>query len=169
MLAQPSLTILQEIHLYNPALYTAVPSSVTDDAWHLDTGASHHVTHDQSNLLSSSEYQGPDQVRVGNGAGIEVHQQSEGQIHLSQTRYIENLLSKVEMTSASPMPTPMISSLQLMSSESKEFEDPSLYRSVVGALQYVTVTRPDLSFAVCKVSQFMHRPLVSHWKAVKKF
>ncbi|XP_072054367.1 secreted RxLR effector protein 161-like [Arachis hypogaea] len=51
---------------------------------------------------------------------------------------------------------------------SEEFEDPSLYRSVVGALQYITITRPDLSFAVCKVSQFMHRPLVSHWKAVKR-
>lgn len=38
------------------------------------------------------------------------------------------------------------------------FPDPTLYRSVVGALQYVTVTRPDVAFAVSKVSKFMHSP-----------
>jgi hypothetical protein len=36
--------------------------------------------------------------------------------------------------------------------------DPTLYRSVVGALQYFIVTRPDVAFAVSKVSQFMHSP-----------
>ncbi|RYR37744.1 hypothetical protein Ahy_A09g042626 [Arachis hypogaea] len=48
---------------HNPIVCTAIPSSVTDDAWYPDTGASHHVTHDQSNLLFSSEYQSPDQTQ----------------------------------------------------------------------------------------------------------
>ncbi|XP_016206912.1 uncharacterized protein LOC107647346 [Arachis ipaensis] len=62
----------------------------------------------------------------------------------------------------------MISSLQLLSSGSECFDDAKLYGSVVGTLQYLCITRPDISFAVSKVSQFMHSPLLSHWKAVKR-
>nr|XP_029149314.1 uncharacterized protein LOC114925400 [Arachis hypogaea] len=40
--------------------------------------------------------------------------------------------------------------------------------SIVGALQYCTLIRPDICFAVNKVSQFMHKPLNSHWKVVKR-
>jgi histone deacetylase 1/2 len=46
--------------------------------------------------------------------------------------------------------------------------DPTLYRSIVGALQYATMTRPDIAFSVNKVCQFMANPLESHWKAVKR-
>jgi hypothetical protein len=47
-------------------------------------------------------------------------------------------------------------------------EDPSLYRSTVGSLQYLSLTRPDLSFVVNRVCQFMHRPLKPHWQAIKR-
>ena len=46
--------------------------------------------------------------------------------------------------------------------------DPSLYRSIVGALQYATVTRPEISYSVNKACQFMSQPLESHWKVVKQ-
>jgi len=46
--------------------------------------------------------------------------------------------------------------------------DPSEYRATVGSLQYLSVTRPDLSFAVNKLSQFMHKPTEKHWKLVKR-
>ncbi|XP_016196102.1 uncharacterized protein LOC107637177 [Arachis ipaensis] len=48
------------------------------------------------------------------------------------------------------------------------FDEPALYRSVVGSLQYLTVTRPELAYAVSKLSQFMQDPLESHWKLVKR-
>ena len=48
------------------------------------------------------------------------------------------------------------------------FHDPSLYRSVVGALQYATLTRFEISFAVNKVFQFMASPMDSHWEVVKR-
>jgi len=48
------------------------------------------------------------------------------------------------------------------------FHDPTLYRSVVGALQYATLTRPKISFVVNKVCQFMAAPLDSHWAVVKR-
>lgn len=43
----------------------------------------------------------------------------------------------------------------------------SLYRSIVGALQYAMITRPDISFAVNKASQYMHHPTNDHWDLVK--
>jgi hypothetical protein len=46
--------------------------------------------------------------------------------------------------------------------------DATKYRSIVGALQYLTLTRLDLSFAVNKVCQFLHTPTDEHWAAVKR-
>lgn len=47
-------------------------------------------------------------------------------------------------------------------------DDPSLYRSVVGNLQYLSFTRPNLAFSVNKVCQYTHAPRLSHWQAVKR-
>ncbi|XP_066380791.1 secreted RxLR effector protein 161-like [Miscanthus floridulus] len=47
-------------------------------------------------------------------------------------------------------------------------EDATRFRSIVGALQYLTLTRPDIAFAVNKVCQFLHKPTTIHWKAVKR-
>ena len=47
-------------------------------------------------------------------------------------------------------------------------EDSSQYRSLVGALQYFTLTRPDISFVVNKVCQFLHEPTTTHFSAVKR-
>jgi len=48
------------------------------------------------------------------------------------------------------------------------FSDPTRFRQIVGALQYLTFTRPDICFTVNRVSQFMHAPTDSHWAAVKR-
>ncbi|XP_016206077.1 uncharacterized protein LOC107646406 [Arachis ipaensis] len=64
--------------------------------------------------------------------------------------------------------TPMISSLRLIANVGTPFENPTLYRSIVGGLQYATITRPDISFSVNKLSQFMSNPCQEHWVAVKR-
>ena len=48
------------------------------------------------------------------------------------------------------------------------FHDPTLYRSVVDALQYATLTRLEISYVVNKVCQYMANPLDSHWAVVKR-
>lgn len=99
---------------------------------------------------------------------IEVTHLPNGSLLLSQSKYITDLLAKVNMTSANGMPTPMVSSSKLSKIGSNEVDDPTQFRSVVGALQYATLTRPEISFSVNKVCQFLSNPLEEHWKAVKR-
>jgi histone deacetylase 1/2 len=100
--------------------------------------------------------------------GIKVSHLQNNAVHLCQAKYIKELLSRAKMLNARPVYDPMLSSLRLSSVGAEEFEDPHLYRSIVGGLQYATVTRPDIAFSVNKVCQFMHRPLAVHWVAVKR-
>lgn len=66
------------------------------------------------------------------------------------------------------MPTPMVSRIKLSRVGSDAVPDPTQFPSVVGALQYATLTRPEISFSVNKVCQFLSNPLEEHWKAVKR-
>ncbi|RVW19989.1 Retrovirus-related Pol polyprotein from transposon RE1 [Vitis vinifera] len=65
-----------------------------------------------------------------------------------------------------PVHTPMVVS-QHLTSDGTAFSDPTLYRSLVGALQYLTITRPDIAHVVNSVSQFLHAPTEDHFLAVK--
>ncbi|XP_022862580.1 uncharacterized protein LOC111382775 [Olea europaea var. sylvestris] len=56
----------------------------------------------------------------------------------------------------------------MLNFSSTPFHNPSLYRSIVGALQYITITRPDLAFAVNSVCQHMQSPTNDHFTAVKR-
>ena len=82
--------------------------------------------------------------------GIQVKHTTEG-LHLSQTKYVHDFLCKAKMNNANGINTPMISGQQLTTSGSGTVKDVQLYRSVVGALQYVTITRPEISFCVNQV------------------
>nr|KYP57265.1 Copia protein [Cajanus cajan] len=72
------------------------------------------------------------------------------------------------MSTAKSIKTPMAPSLKLISDSTQACHDPSLYRSVIGSLQYLTITRPDIAYTVNKLCQFMHNPLEVHWKATKR-
>ncbi|QHN88509.1 Copia protein [Arachis hypogaea] len=72
------------------------------------------------------------------------------------------------MDNSKGVPTPMVTNLKLTSQGSDKFDNASLYRSVVGSLQYATLTRPEISYSVNKVSQYTQKPLLSHWNCVKR-
>jgi hypothetical protein len=101
--------------------------------------------------------------------GIEVQKVKDG-IHLAQTKFASNILKRIGMTAYKPVTTPLSTSEKLRIDEGELLgpEDATRYRSIVGALQYLTLTRPDLSFAVNKVCQFLHAPTSQHWTTVKR-
>lgn len=72
------------------------------------------------------------------------------------------------MLHSKPISSPRATSLKLSQFDSPSFTDATLYWSLVGRLQYLSLTRPDISFAVNKSCQFMHDPKDSHCVAVKR-
>jgi len=66
--------------------------------------------------------------------GIEASWTTNGSLNLSQMKYIKDLLQKSGMVSSKPQPTRMISSIRLTRDDTTTFDDPSLYRSIVGSL-----------------------------------
>ncbi|KAM2276855.1 hypothetical protein ACFXTI_035234 [Malus domestica] len=97
--------------------------------------------------------------------GLEVQRSADG-LFLHQSKYISDLLHKTRMDGAKPCLTPLGS--HKLDHTGSLLPDPTEYRSIVGALQYLTWTRPDLSFAVNQVCQFMHAPREPHLQAAKR-
>ena len=95
--------------------------------------------------------------------GVEVTHLDSGLL-LSHRRYIEDLLRRTNMHKAKSISSLMLSSIALSTFIGDPMEDPSLYRSTIGLLQYLS----DLALSVNHVCQFMHRPTKLHWQAVKR-
>jgi hypothetical protein len=77
-------------------------------------------------------------------------------IHLSQSKYASDILKRVGMTQCKPMATPLVVAKKLSIKEGEPLgpQDATRYRSVVGTLQYLTLTPPDISFAINRVVSF---------------
>lgn len=88
-------------------------------------------------------------------------------LFLTQTKYIRDLLDRSKMSNTKPSASPAESGSQL-TCHGDPSPDPKLYRSIVGALQYATITRPEIAYAVNRVCQYMHSPTDDHWKDVKR-
>lgn len=100
--------------------------------------------------------------------GVEVSHTSDNDMFLSQRKYISDLLHTTHMHEARGISTAMVSGAVRSTFHGEKFHDVKLYRSTVGALQYVTLTRPEITYSVNKVCQFMHSPTNFHCQAVKR-
>ena len=99
--------------------------------------------------------------------GIQITRTSKG-LFLSQAKYAQDLLLKVNMVSSKPARTPCAPNSRLIPTEGSLLSNPHDYRSLVGSLHYLTFTRPDLSFAIQQVCQFMSAPTDVHLIAAKR-
>ncbi|XP_019053809.1 PREDICTED: uncharacterized protein LOC109114899 [Nelumbo nucifera] len=89
-------------------------------------------------------------------------------ILLSQQQYITDILQRAHMESAKPISSPMEVNTKLSQYSGHPLDDPTKYRNIVGVVQYVAITRLDISFAVSKASQFLQSPTDEHWMVVKR-
>jgi hypothetical protein len=85
-----------------------------------------------------------------------------------QTKYTNDMLRKFQMQDVKPMLTPMGSTATLDADEDGKLVDQREYSSMIGALLYLTATRPDIQFSVCLCAHFQASPRTSHRQAVKR-
>ena len=88
-------------------------------------------------------------------------------LFISQLKYARNILTRAQLLNSKPIHTPMVVS-QHLSIDGPLFSDDRLYRSLVGALQYLTITRPDISHVINSINQFLHSPTEDHFLVVKR-
>ncbi|GJR05907.1 ribonuclease H-like domain-containing protein [Tanacetum coccineum] len=98
--------------------------------------------------------------------GILVTQDSLG-MFLSQKKYTVEILERAGMVNCNPSRTPVDTESKL-GDTGDVVSDPTLYRSLAGSLQYLTFTRPDISYAVQQVCLHMHDPRELHLSALKR-
>ena len=99
--------------------------------------------------------------------GIKVEYNTAG-ILLSQKNYASEIIQRAEMSNCKPISTPADVNSKLSSEAGARISNPKHYRSLAGALQYLTFTRPDISYAVQQVCLFMHDPREQHYTALKR-
>lgn len=87
---------------------------------------------------------------------------------LSQQQYILDILDKASMATTNSVTTLMPSKSALYISDGTPFASASQFRQIVGCLQYLSLTHPDIAFSVNKLSQFMHKPTDVYWIAANR-
>ncbi|XP_013624202.1 PREDICTED: uncharacterized mitochondrial protein AtMg00810-like [Brassica oleracea var. oleracea] len=99
--------------------------------------------------------------------GVQVHHHEDG-LFLNQEKYVTDLLITAGMQDCAPMITLLPLKLDKVPGQDKPFSDPSYFRSLAGKLQYLTLTRPDMQFAVNFICQKMHMPSQSNFALLKR-
>lgn len=99
--------------------------------------------------------------------GIEVDQ-NKNRIFISQEKYVNEVLGRFNIQDSKAAITPTTMGLKLSKEDNNKDFDPSVYKSIVGSLMYLTPTRLDIMHAVSLISRFMEMPKETHWQAAKR-
>ncbi|XP_061350546.1 uncharacterized mitochondrial protein AtMg00810-like [Gastrolobium bilobum] len=93
---------------------------------------------------------------------IEVPQSKDGVV-ISQKKYVMDILEETVLLNSKSIDTPMDPSVKLLPNQRELFSDLERYRRLVEKLNYLTVTRPDISFAVSVIRRFLNSLCQEHW------
>ncbi|CAM8979132.1 unnamed protein product [Rhodiola kirilowii] len=99
--------------------------------------------------------------------GFEAARSAEG-LFLNQRKYALDLISEAGLLACKPSKVPMDTKHKLSLSTAPALTDPAPYRRLIGQLIYLTNTRPDLTYSVHILSQFMHQPTQDHLNAAHR-
>lgn len=99
--------------------------------------------------------------------GLQVTQ-TKASMFISQAKYLKDMLKRYGMEECAPMSTPMTTDYKLSKDDESPSVDATLYRSIIGAILYLTASRPDIMQAVGMVTRFESAPNQSHLLAVKR-
>lgn len=99
--------------------------------------------------------------------GISVHRSSSG-MFLSQQKYAAKILARAKTSNCNPCITPADTKSKLSATSGSPVADSSLYRSISGALQYLTFTRPDICYPMQHVCLIMYDPREPQFIALKR-
>ncbi|XP_047260071.1 uncharacterized mitochondrial protein AtMg00810-like, partial [Capsicum annuum] len=121
------------------------------------------ITETDSSLITSLQQQLKDSFHMKDLGtltyilGLEVHRDSSG-VFLNQHKYTQDLISLAGLQDSSSMDTPLELNVKYRQEEGDLLPDPTIFRQLVGSLNYLTITMPDISFAVQQVSQSCKLP-----------
>jgi hypothetical protein len=119
------------------------------------------------NQFLSQHFEMKDLGTLSNFLGLEISSSSSSDgYYLTQAKYISNMLSRANLTDCKTVDTPTELNARLNLHDCEPLRDSTLYRHLVGSLIYLIVTRPDISYAVHQVRQFMAAPRSTHFSAV---
>ncbi|XP_048501649.1 uncharacterized mitochondrial protein AtMg00810-like [Beta vulgaris subsp. vulgaris] len=130
------------------------------------TASSDHFRKNIMTLLAS-EFAMKDLGPLSFFLGVAVTHSAHG-LFLSQSQYAAKIIERAGMSNCSPCPTPVDTKSKLSATTGTPYDDPTTYRSLAGALQYLTFTRPDISYAVQQICLHMHAPTHEHMRALKR-
>ena len=112
-----------------------------------------------------SHFQTKDLGKLKYFLGIEIFQSKSGVV-MNQRKYALEILVETSMLDCKPVDTLMDPNVKLVPRQGEPLRDPRRYRRLVGKLNYHTIIRPNISFLVSVVSQFLQSPCDSYWNAV---